>query len=120
MSLLRRREMMGKLAESELFTYVGTYTFTNTYGRVSIGFDADDDSVYFLVPQNAEIINNIFIIVSIRNGKYGFSYCNENNTNGLTSENNYTLSDGEVSFAISTTNSNIYNVEYDLFKMSQI
>ena len=111
---------MGKLAENELFTYVGNYVFTNTYGKVSIGFDVDDDSVYLLVPRNTEIINNIFIFVSVRNGKYGFSYCNDNTTVGLTSENNYLLSDEGVRFNISATNSGIYNVEYDLFKMNQI
>lgn len=117
---MRRRMLMDTLGNSGLFTYVRDYTFSNTYGKINIEIDADDNSVYFLVPQNTETINNIFVLVSVRNGKYGFSYCNDNTEFGLIYQNNYTLLNGKVELTINVTNSGIYDVKYDLFKMNQI
>ena len=110
---------MENLAESELFIYVRNYTYTNTYGRITVEIDADDNSVYLLIPKNKDIVNTVFIIISVRNGKYGFSYCNEDTISGLTSSNNYSLSEGKTNFTINATNSVIYDVEYEMYKMNQ-
>ena len=110
---------MDTLGNSGLFTYVRDYTFSNAYGKIKIAIDADDNSVYLLIPKNKEIINTVFVIVSIRNGKYGFSYCNENTSNGLQSDSNYVFSGGKVTFNILATNNGIYDVGYEMYKMYQ-
>lgn len=116
---MRRRMMMDTLENSGLFTYVRDYTFSNTYGRIYIEIDADDNSVYLLIPKSKEIVNTVFVLVSIRNGKYGVSYCNEDTPNGLQSESNYTFSGGKVTFTISATNNGMYDVGYEMHKMYQ-
>lgn len=115
---MRRRMLMDTLGNSGLFTYVRDYTFSNTYGKINIEIDADDNSVYLLIPKNKEIINTVFVVVSTRNGKYGLSYCNEDTQNGLVSDNNYGLSDGKVTVVISGTNNGVYDVEYEMYKMN--
>ena len=109
---------MDTLGNSGLFTYVRDYTFSNVYGRIIVEVDADDNSVYLLIPKSKEIVNTVFVLVSVRNGKYGFSYCNEDTSNGLISGNNYGFSDGKVTVPIATTNNGIYDVEYEMHKMN--
>ena len=116
---MRRRMLMDTLGNSGLFTYVRDYTFSNTYGKINIEIDADDNSVYLLIPKSKEIINTVFVIVSTRNGKFGVAYCNEDTQNGLTSDNNYSLSDGKVTILIVGTNNGIYDVTYEMYKMNQ-
>lgn len=110
---------MDTLGNSGLFTHVRDYTFSNIYGKINIEIDADDNSVYLLVPKNKEIINTVFVLVNVRNGKCGFSYCNEDTTYGLVSENNYNFSDGKVAAPINGTNNGIYDVTYEMYKMNQ-
>ena len=116
---MRRRMLMDTLGNSGLFTYVRDYTFSNTYGKINIEIDVDDNSVYLLIPKNKEIINTVFVVVSTRNGKCGFAYCNEDTQNGLASGNNYSISDGKVTVLINGTNNGIYDVTYEMYKMNQ-
>ena len=111
--------LMDTLGNSGLFTYIRDYTFSNVYGRINVEIDADDNSVYLLIPKSKEIVNTVFILVSVRNGKCGFSYCNEDTSNGLASGNNYGFSDGKVTVPISATNNGIYDVTYEVYKMNQ-
>lgn len=116
---MRRRMLMDTLGNSGLFTYVRDYTFSNAYGKINIEIDADDNSVYLLIPKNKEIINTVFVVVSTRNGKYGFSYCNEDTQIGLVSDSNYSLSGGKVTILINGTNNGFYDVTYEMYKMNQ-
>ena len=116
---MRRRMLMDTLGNSGLFTYVKDYTFSNTYGRINISIDVDDNSTYFLIPKNKEIVNTVFVLANIRNGKCGFSYCNEDTGNGLLYGNNYGISDGKFSFQVNANNNGIFSVEYEMYKMNQ-
>ena len=110
---------MDTLGNSGLFIYVKDYTFSNAYGRINISIDVDDNSTYFLIPKNKEIVNTVFILANVRNGKCGFSYCNEDTENGLLYGNNYVISDGKFSFQVAATNNGIYDVGYEMYKMYQ-
>lgn len=77
-----------------MFDLVDTVEGTNSWGRVSVSFTAQDNSFYLLIP--SDNYDNIVIVVSIINGKYAFMCASANTASGGVSESNYGLSNNTV------------------------
>ena len=65
-----------------MFELVDTVNGTNSWGRVSVSFTAQDNSFYLLIP--SDNYDNIVIVVSIINGKYAFMCASANTASGGT------------------------------------
>ena len=77
-----------------MFELVDTVNGTNSWGKVSVSFTAQDNSFYLLIP--SDNYDNIVIAVSIINGKYAFMCASAYTVGGGKSETNYGLSDNTV------------------------
>lgn len=95
-NLLERRILLLKKEEvdNDMFDLVDTVNGTNSWGRISVSFTAQDNSFYLLIP--SDNYNNIVITVSIINGKYAFMCASAYTPDGGKSETNYGLSDNTV------------------------
>lgn len=95
-SLLERRFLLFKKVEvdNDMFELVDTVNGTNSWGRVSVSFTAQDNSFYLLIP--SDNYDNIVIAVSIINSKYAFMCASAYTAKGGNSETNYGLSDNTV------------------------
>lgn len=95
-NLLNRRFYLFKKVEvdNDMFELVDTVNGTNSWGRVSVSFTAQDNSFYLLIP--SDNYDNIVIAVSIINSKYAFMCASAYTARGGNSETNYGLSDNTV------------------------
>ena len=99
-----------------MFELVDTVNGTNSWGRVSVSFTAQDNSFYLLIPSNN--YDNIVITVSIINGKYAFMCASANTASGGASESNYGLSNNTVKIgnqAIATNEQK--SISFNVYKL---
>lgn len=117
-SLLNRRFLLFKKVEvdNDMFELVDTVNGTNSWGRVSVSFTAQDNSFYLLIP--SDNYDNIVIVVSIINGKFAFMCASANTASGGTSESNYGLSNNTVKIgnqAIATNEQK--SISFNVYKL---
>ena len=117
-SLLNRRFLLFKKVEvdNDMFELVDTVNGTNSWGRVSVSFTAQDNSFYLLIP--SDNYDNIVIVVSIINGKYAFMCASANTASGGVSESNYGLSNNTVKIgnqAIATNEQK--SISFNVYKL---
>lgn len=99
-----------------MFDLVDTVTGTNSWGRVSVSFTAQDNSFYLLIP--SDNYDNIVIAVNVINGKYAFMCTSVNTASGGASESNYGLSNNTVKInnqAIATNEQK--SISFNIYKM---
>lgn len=99
-----------------MFDLVDTVEGTNSWGRVSVSFKAQDNSFYLLIP--SDNYDNIVIAVSIINSKYALMCASANTASGGTSESNYGLSNNTVKIgnqAIATNEQK--SISFNVYKM---
>lgn len=77
-----------------MFDLVDTVNGTNSWGKVSVSFKAQDNSFYLLIPSNN--YDNIMFAVNIINSKYAFMAMSNKTTAGASCETNYELSNNTV------------------------
>ena len=95
-SLLNRRFLLFKKVEvdNDMFELVDTVNGTNSWGRVSVSFTAQDNSFYLLIP--SDNYDNIVIAVHVINGKYAFMCASAYTESGGDAEVNYRLSNNTI------------------------
>lgn len=99
-----------------MFELVDTVNGTNSWGRVSVSFTAQDNSFYLLIP--SDNYDNIVIVVSIINSKYAFMCASAYTAGGGKSETNYGLSDNTVKISnqgIATNEQK--SISFNVYKM---
>lgn len=117
-NLLERRFLLFKKVEvdNDMFDLVDTVNGTNSWGRLSVSFTAQDNSFYLLIP--SDNYDNIVITVSIINGKYAFMCASANTASGGASESNYGLSNNTVKIgnqAIATNEQK--SISFNVYKL---
>lgn len=99
-----------------MFELVDTVNGTNSWGRVSVSFKAQDNSFYLLIP--SDNYDNIVIAVSIINGKYAFMCASAYVSGGGNSETNYGLSDNTVNIVNQAiAKSEHKSISFNVYKM---
>ena len=116
-SLLERRFLLFKKEEvdNDMFDLVDTVNGTNSWGRVSVSFKAQDNSFYLLIPSdNSE---DIMFAVNIVNAKYAFMAMSNKTTAGALCETNYGLSNNTIVISKSIAKSEQKSITFNVYKM---
>nr|DAI93761.1 MAG TPA: hypothetical protein [Caudoviricetes sp.] len=116
-SLLERRFLLFKKEEvdNDMFDLVDTVNGTNSWGRVSVSFKAQDNSFYLLIPSdNSE---DIMFAVNIVNAKYAFMAMSNKTTAGALCETNYGLSNNTIVISKSIAKNEQKSITFNVYKM---
>lgn len=116
-NLLERRFLLFKKEEvdNDMFDLVNTVNGTNSWGRVSVSFIAQDNSFYLLIP--SDNYDNIVIAVNVINGKYAFMCTSANTGDGGAFESNYGLSNNTVVISKSIATGEKKSISFNIYKM---
>lgn len=114
----RRRTLGSEVAEmeKEMFEHVGDMSIKNAWGSMSVKFQADNNTLYILLPKNNTYIKDI--VINVWENKYAFMGCNKETIGGALTERNYTLSEGMVDFAIRIGENKTETVDFEVYKRS--
>ena len=99
-----------------IFEYVGEISAKNNWGSVSIKFQADNNTLYVLLPKNNTFVKDV--VINVYENKYAFLCCSEGRTDGAWVERNYTLNDGMVDFAAKIGENKTETINFDVYKRS--
>lgn len=109
--------MMAKAQEvEEMFEYVGDISVKNNWGALAMKFNAENDTLYLLLPKTNKYIKNI--IINVYRNKYGYLACSESTTNGAVTSGNYTLADNTVDFQLRIGESKVETIDFEVYKRS--
>lgn len=116
-SLLERRFLLLKKEEvdNDMFDLVDTVNGTNSWGRVSVSFKAQDNSFYLVIP--SDNYEDIMFAVNIINAKYAFMAMSNKTTDGALCETNYGLSNNTVVISKTIAKSEQKSISFNIYKM---
>lgn len=98
-----------------MFELVDTVNGTNSWGRVSVSFTAQDNSFYLVIP--SDNYEDIMFAVNIINAKYAFMAMSNETTNGALCETNYGLSNNTVVISKSIAKSEQKSITFNVYKL---
>lgn len=78
--------------------------------------NAENDTLYLLLPKTNKYIKNI--IINVYRNKYGYLACSEGTINGATTSSNYTLTDNAVDFSLRIGENKVETVDFKVYKRS--
>ena len=110
--MVRRRLMAQSMQEGLDFEYAGEISANNQYGRVSINFQAENDTVYLVLSKD----RSMMVFVNVRRNAYAFLAYAEGIGGAGIIENNYTLTDGKVGISPKIGDNVIETLALDLYK----
>lgn len=115
--MLRRRTMIAKAQEvEEMLEYVGDISVQNKWGGLAVKINAENDTLYLLLPKTNKYIKSI--IINVYRNKYGYLACSESTTAGAIVASNYTLSDNAVDFSLRIGESKVETIDFEVYKRS--
>lgn len=98
-----------------MFDLVDTVNGTNSWGRVSVSFKAQDNSFYLVIP--SDNYEDIMFAVNIINAKYAFMAMSNKTTDGALCETNYGLSNNTVVISKTIAKSEQKSISFNIYKM---
>lgn len=108
---------MAKAQEAEkMFEYVGDISVKNTWNALAVKFNAENDTLYLLLPKTNKYIKNI--IINVYRNKYGYLACSEITINGAATSGNYTLADNMVDFTLRIGENKVETIDFEVYKRS--
>ena len=109
--------MMAKAQEVEkMFEYVGDISVKNNWNALGVKFNAENDTLYLLLPKTNKYIKNI--IINVYRNKYGYLACSESTINGAVTSGNYTLADNTVDFQLRIGENKVETIDFEVYKRS--
>lgn len=99
-----------------MFEYVGDISVQNNWGALAMKFNAENDTLYLLLPKTNKYIKNI--IINVYRNKYGYLACSESTTNGALASSNYTFSDNAVDFSLRIGENKVETIDFEVYKRS--
>lgn len=98
-----------------MFELVDTVNGTNSWGRVSVSFTAQDNSFYLVIP--SDNYEDIMFAVNIINAKYAFMAMSNKTTAGASCETNYGLSNNTVVIEKAIATNEQKSISFNVYKM---
>lgn len=112
----RRRIMLQGQEVEEMFEYVGDMPIKNNWSALNVKFNAENDTLYILLPKTNKYIKNI--IINVYRNKYGYLACSESTTSGAVTSGNYTFSDNAVDFSLRIGENKVETIDFEVYKRS--
>lgn len=100
----------------DVFEYVGDISIQNKWNALSVKFNAENDTLYLLLPKTNTYIKNI--IINVYRNKYGYLACSESTTSGAITSGNYTLTDNAVDFSLRIGENKVETIDFEVYKRS--
>lgn len=100
----------------EMLEYVEDISIQNKWSLLAVKLNAENDTLYLLLPKTNKYIKNI--IINVYRNKYGYLACSESTINGAATSGNYTLADNMVDFTLRIGENKIETIDFRVYKRS--
>ena len=100
----------------DVFEYVGDISIQNKWSSLAVKLNAENDTLYLLLPKTNKYIKNI--IINVYRNKYGYLACSESTASGAVASSNYTFADNIVDFSLRIGENKIETIDFKVYKRS--